>query len=227
MSRPTFDPIHQSDMLVEASPLGLDVRGTTMEIPLSRVPELFFDRQLWEIFVSYFDGPETALETIGHPPGPAGYHRDDDPSETTTDRWREIEEAKNVGVAILLCLQQKFLTGELVASGIPLGFWKPTREPIPPSYWLRLWANFSENTATSTQETYQDVLVSYTPKSSNAELQERLEDFLIRQKLKGQEARKILVPAADEYFGESIPARVFNKSYSRVFKKKRGRPSKK
>jgi hypothetical protein len=38
-----------------------------MEFPLSRVPELFFDEQLWQIFISYFETPEIALERIGFP----------------------------------------------------------------------------------------------------------------------------------------------------------------
>lgn len=195
-----------------------------MEIPLSRVPELFFDQQLWGIFVSYFDSPKIALETIGHPPGPLGCHRNDDPSEITTDRWREIEEAEQLGVAILLCLQQKFLTGELAASRIPFGRWRPAREPIPTSHWLRLWANFSENSATSTRERYEDVLVSCTPRSEKTELRELLGDFLTKQKRDGQEARKILLRTAEEYLGQSIPTRLFNEAYSEAFKKKRGRP---
>jgi len=36
-----------------------------MEFPLSRAPEMFFDEQLWQIFVSYFETPEIALERIG------------------------------------------------------------------------------------------------------------------------------------------------------------------
>jgi hypothetical protein len=36
-----------------------------MEFPLSRAPEMLFDEQLWEIFVSYFETPEIGLERIG------------------------------------------------------------------------------------------------------------------------------------------------------------------
>jgi hypothetical protein len=35
-----------------------------MEFPLSKAPELFFDKQLWQIFVSYLGAPEMALERI-------------------------------------------------------------------------------------------------------------------------------------------------------------------
>jgi hypothetical protein len=195
-----------------------------MEIPLSRVPELFFDKQLWGIFVSYFDSAENAYESIGFPPGPTGYFRDDNPSQITMDRWREIEEVKHVAVDILLCLQRKLLNGELVASGVPAARWRATREPIPPSYWLRLWPNFFGNWAMSTQERYDDILVSWTPKNEKVELQERLEEFLNEQKRRGRDARKILLAAAGEYFGQSIPARLFNEGYSKVFNKPRGRP---
>jgi hypothetical protein len=103
-----------------------------MEIPLSRVPALFFDRQLWELFVSYFNSSETALERIGFPPAPTGYHLESDSilPKNAKDRWRTIEEASALGRELLLCLQAKFLKEELTATGIPRGFWKPVREAM-------------------------------------------------------------------------------------------------
>ena len=48
-----------------------------MEFPLSRAREILFDRQLWKIFVSYFETPESAYERIGFPPDLTGYHHED------------------------------------------------------------------------------------------------------------------------------------------------------
>jgi hypothetical protein len=36
-----------------------------MEFPLSQAPEMLFDRQLWDIFVSYFETSDSAYERIG------------------------------------------------------------------------------------------------------------------------------------------------------------------
>jgi hypothetical protein len=198
-----------------------------MEIPLSRVPELFFDRELWTLFISYFDSSEIALERIGFPPGPTGYHHESKVSEITQSRWSEIEEASALGRQVLLCLQSKFLKEELTSTGIPRGFWRPVREITPPSHWRRLWPNFIGNWAMSTLESYDEVIVSWSPEDKNVELLERLEEFLSDQKRQGQDARKTLTSAAEEYFGQSIPIRVFNEGYSRVFQKSRGRPSSK
>ena len=41
-----------------------------MDFPLSRAREILFDRQLWEIFVSYFETSESAYERIGLPRPP-------------------------------------------------------------------------------------------------------------------------------------------------------------
>jgi hypothetical protein len=79
----------------------------------------------------------------------------------------------------------------------------------------------------STLESYDEVIVSWSPEDKNVELLERLEEFLSDQKRQGQDARKTLTSAAEEYFGQSIPIRVFNEGYSRVFQKSRGRPSSK
>ena len=127
-----------------------------MEFPLSRAPALFFDRQLWEIFVSYFETHEIAYERISHLPCSTGYHREDDEASfsLSKERWQEIEEALAVGFELLLGLQRKFLSGELTASGIPRGYSQPTREPIPPTDWLKLRPNFANNWAMSTNGSY-------------------------------------------------------------------------
>ncbi|SRR5258708_22266991 len=198
-----------------------------MEFPLSRAPEILFDRQLWEIFVSYFETSEIAYERIGFPPDLTGYHYEDYAarSSISKERWQEIDEAYAVGRALLRGLLSKFQKEELTATGIPRGFWKPDREPIPSSHWHRMLPNFSGNWAMSTSESYDDVQVSshVNSKTKNAELQDRLELYLLEQKRKGESLKKILISAAAENFGQAIPTRVFNAGYAKVFKKPRGR----
>jgi hypothetical protein len=85
-----------------------------MEFPLSRAPEIFFDEQLWQIFVSYFETPETALERIGFPPNLTGYHHEHYAKRFRLSKevWQEIEEAHAVGCELLRGLRTKFLSEE-------------------------------------------------------------------------------------------------------------------
>src|ERR1700674_4307501 len=133
-----------------------------MEFPLSQAPEMLFDRQLWDIFVSYFETSESAYERIGFPPDLTGYHHEDYAARfsISKDRWQEIEEANAVGRELLRGLQRKFLSEELTATGVARGFSRPTRRPIPPSEWLRLWPNFAGNWAMSTKGRYDDIQLS-------------------------------------------------------------------
>jgi hypothetical protein len=199
-----------------------------MEIPLRKVPEMFFDQQLWQIFISYFETPEIAYERIGQIPYPTGYHRESDPvfSKNYKDRWQEIEEAVKVGQELLRGLDSKFLKQELLATGIRRGLWPEIRVPIPPSEWLRLWPNFAGNFAVSTEEGYGDVQVSWCddPNANKAELQERLELFLSKRQRDGQSRRKILINEAAEFFGGHLPDRIFAAAYKKIFNRKRGRP---
>ena len=197
-----------------------------MEIPLSRAPEMFFDPQLWEIFVSYFETAEIAYERIGYPPNLTGYHYEDYESRSSLskERWREIEEACAIGRELLRGLQRKFLSEELIANGIPRGFARPFRESIPPSEWLKLWPNFAGNWAMSTTGSYDDIQLLWRPISRRAEFEERCEVFLRKRQHEGQDKRKILIQEAADYFGERVPERVFNAAYGSVFRKRRGRP---
>jgi hypothetical protein len=171
-----------------------------MEFPLSRASEILFDRQLWEIFVSYFETSESAYERIGFPPDLTGYHHEDYAARCSIskERWQE--------------------------TGVPRGFSRPTRRPIPPSEWLRLWPNFAGNWAMSTKGSYDDVQLSLRPLDEKAELQERCELFLLQRKCEGEGLRKILIEDATEHFGEPVPVRIFNAAYWKVFKRRRGRP---
>jgi hypothetical protein len=197
-----------------------------MEFPLSRAPEVLFDRQLWEIFVSYFETSESAYERIGFPPDLTGYHYEDyaTRSSISKERWQEIEEAHAVGRELLRGLQGKFLSEELTATGVPRGYSRPTRQPIPPSEWLMLWPNFAGNWAMSTKGRYDDVQLSLRPIDEKAELQERCELFLLRRKREGESLRKVLIQDTTEHFGERVPVRIFDAAYSKVFKRRRGRP---
>jgi hypothetical protein len=202
-----------------------------MPIPLNRLPELFFDAQLWEIFVSYFDGPEVALERIGYRPDLTGYHREGDAvfAKRDKDPWQEIEEALAVGRALLRGLRTKFEKKELTATGIPRGFAERVRRPIPPALWLELWPNFSGGWAMGSAESYDEIQVSWHVNSGrgNAELLDRLEKYLREQKGKGDSLKKTLIAASAEYFGQHIPTRVFNEVYHKIFKRPRGRPPRK
>jgi hypothetical protein len=197
-----------------------------MEFPLSRASEILFDRQPWEIFVSYFETSESAYERIGFPPDLTGYHHEDYASRSSIskERWQEIEQASAVGRELLRGLQRKFLSEELTATGVPRGFSRPTRQPIPTSEWLRLWPNFAGNWAMSTKGGYDDVQLSLRPIDEKAEQQERCELFLLKRKREGESLRKVLIQDTTEHFGERIPVRMFDAAYSKVFKRRRGRP---
>jgi hypothetical protein len=190
---------------------------------------MLFDRQLWEIFVSYFETSESAYERIGFPPDLTGYHHEDYAARCSIskERWREIEEASAVGRELLRGLQSKFLSEELTATGVPYGFSRPTRQPIAASEWSGLWPNFAGNWAMSTKGRYDDIQLSLQPLDEKAELQERCELFLLRRKHEGASLRKTLIEDTTEYFGEPVPVRIFNAAYSKVFKRRRGRPPQK
>jgi hypothetical protein len=186
-----------------------------MEFPLSRAPEMFFDEQLWQIFISYFETPEIALERIGHPPNLTGYHHEhyETRSSLTKEVWQEIEEAHAVGRELLLSLQSKFLSEELTATGVARGYSLPTRERIPTSEWKHLWPNFVGNWATSTTDTYDDIRLSWHPIDKKVELRERCELMLLTRKDHGESRRKVLFREATEHFGEPLPTRVFDAAY--------------
>jgi hypothetical protein len=66
-----------------------------MDFPLSRAREILFDRQLWDIFVSYFETSESAYERIGFPPDLTGYHYEDYAARfsISKERWRTCNPA--------------------------------------------------------------------------------------------------------------------------------------
>jgi hypothetical protein len=122
-----------------------------MEIPLRKAPEVFFDQQLWEIFQSYFETPQIALERISGLPEVPGYyyHREGDRTLPVSymERWQEVREAADIGRALLLGLQDQFLKKQIIATGIEFGLNEPERVEIPPERWLRLWPDFANNMA--------------------------------------------------------------------------------
>lgn len=197
-----------------------------MEFPLSQAPEIFFDVQLWQIFVSYFETPETALERIGFPPNVMGYHHElyEERCSLSKEIWQEIEEAHKVGRELLRCLRAKFLSEELTATGVPRGRSRPIRERIPTSEWQTLWPNFTGNWAMSTTGSYENIELLWHPKDRKAEMLERCELLLLERKKEGESRRKVLVQEAAEHLGEPIPTRIFSAAYKKVFKKRRGRP---
>jgi hypothetical protein len=199
-----------------------------MEFPLSRASEILFDRQLWAIFVSYFETPESAYERIGFPPDLTGYHHEDYAARCSIskERWQEIEEAAAVGRELLRGLRRKFLKEELLATGIRRGFWREIRVPIPPAEWLKLWPNFAGNWAMSTSGRYDEIYLSWKddPKTLKTELQERCELFLLKRQREGESRKKILIIEAAEHFGGHLPDRIFSAAYKNIFNRTRGRP---
>lgn len=200
----------------------------TMEFRLSKVPELFFDRLLWDLFASYFDSAQFALERIGYPPGPTGYHSElhDLRGSLSAEQWKNIEESSALGREILRNLQNKLLTGELFATGVPRGYWNPEREKIPVSEWRELWPNFIGDWAMSTKGSYDDIQLTWHPLTGKEELQNDLVAFLQQQASDGVRERKVLLYEANRYFAQAIPTRVFAGAYQTVFKSHRGRPRK-
>jgi hypothetical protein len=193
-----------------------------MEFPLSRAPEIFFDAQLWQIFVSYFATSETALERIGFPPNLTGYHHEHHAKRFSLSKevWQEIEEAHAVGRELLRGLRTKFLSEELTATGVRRARSRPTRENIPTSEWQTLWPNFAGNWAMSTTRSYDDIQLLWYPKKRNVELLERCELLLLTRKNEGESRKKVLVQEAAEHLGEPVPTRIFDAAYKTVFGKR-------
>jgi hypothetical protein len=197
-----------------------------MHFALSSAAELFFDQQLWQLFVSYFKTSEIALERIGFPPNLTGYHYEsyETRSELTQQAWQDIEEAHALGQELLRNLRGKFLSEELTATGVPRGRSRPTRKTIPSTEWQTLWPNFLGNWAMSTTGSYDDIELSWHPKNIKFEQRAQCEAFLRRRKQEGESLRKILIADVANHFRNSIPIRVFNEAYGAVFRKRRGRP---
>src|ERR1700722_3718398 len=197
-----------------------------MEFPLRRAPALFFDEQLWQIFISCFETPEIALERIGFPPNLTGYHYECHETRFSLSKkiWQDIAEACAVGRELLRGLQSKFLSEELTATGVPRGYSSPSREAIPTSEWKKLWPNFVGNWAMSTTGSYDDIQLIWHPKDRKAELRERCELLLLKRKREGESRRKVLLQEAAKHLGEPLPTRIFDAAYKTVFGKRRGRP---
>ena len=197
-----------------------------MEFPLSRAPEMVFDEQLWQIFVSYFETPEIALARIGYPPNLTGYHHEhfERRNSLSKEVWQEIEEAHAVGKELLRGLREKFLGEEIVATGVPRGRSRPCRERVPTVEWKTLWPNFAGNWAMSTTGSYDDIQLSMHPKDKKVEQREWCERLLLTRKEQGESRRKVLFQEAADYLGEPVPVRIFDAVYKKVFKKRRGRP---
>lgn len=197
-----------------------------MQFSLTAAANLVLDKQLWQLFVSYFETTEIALERIGFPPNLTGYHYElySQRFELTKNAWQDIEEAYTLAKVLLRNFRGKFLSGELTATGIPRGRSRPRREAIPACEWQTLWPNFVGNWAMSTSCSYDDIELSWSPKNIKFEQRTACEDFLLRRKKEGVSHRKILIDEVAEHFRTSIPLRIFNEAYKNVFHKRIGRP---
>jgi hypothetical protein len=210
-----------------------------MEIPLRRAPKVFFDQQLWEIFQSYFETPETAVERISGLPQVPGYyyHREDDRTLPVShkERWQEVEEAADVGRALLHGLQDQLLKKQIITTGIEFGRNDTQRVVIPPERWLRLWPDFANNLAMAQIKLddplcnrYDDIrLTSDENTRARAVIVEDCISFLRQRQAEGEERKATLEHEVAVRFGMPVPVRVFNAAYKAVFHKSRGRPRQK
>jgi hypothetical protein len=157
-----------------------------------------------------------------------GRHREDDRwlPQSYKERWQDIEEASHVSVALLLALQSKFLKKEIIATGVPIGFWSYKRVTIPPDNWLRLWPDFAHNRAMGGAGRYDEIQVTWDQmrEARHDELTELCTVFLRKRQGDGEDRRKILLQETAEYLASPLPARVFTAAYKEVFNKRRGRP---
>src|ERR1700722_18453907 len=175
-----------------------------MEIPLSKAPDIFFDPQLWELFQSYFESPQIAVERISDLPQMPGfyYHREDDPALPASykERWQVVEEAAALGKALLYGLQAQFLKKTIVATGIVFGRNSNEREVIPPERWLRLWPDFVRNMAMAQIKLddplcnrYDDIrLTSDDSIRARAVIPEDCIAFLRQRQAEGEERKAVL-----------------------------------
>jgi len=207
-----------------------------MEIPLSKAPEVFFDQQLWELFRSYFETPQIAVERISSLPQMPGYyyHREDDRNLPCSykERWQEVEEAAHLGRALLSRLQDQFLKKQIIATGIEFGLNNPERVVIPPERWLRLWPDFANNMAMAQLKLddplchrYDDIrLTSDETTRARDVLREDCISFLRHRRSEGEERKTVLRQETEDHFGTPIPVRVFDAAFKTVFRRTRGRP---
>jgi hypothetical protein len=210
-----------------------------MEIPLKKAPEVFFDQQLWHIFQSYFDTPQMALVRISGIPEVPGYyyHRETDRTLPVSykERWQEVEEAADIGKALLYGLQDQFLKKQIIATGIEFGRNSSEHVVIPPERWLRLWPDFANDMAMAQLKAddplcvrYDDIrLTSDESSRARAVIAEDYLSFLRQRQAKGEERKAVLEREAMVHFGMPVPVRIFNAAFKAVFHKGRGRPRKK
>jgi hypothetical protein len=211
-----------------------------MEFPLSKAPDILFDQQIWEIFKTYFDTPQIAVERISGLPEVPGcyYHRDEDRQlpESIQERDRVISEARHLGLALLYGFQDLLLDEQVIAMGRP--YWSETkREIIPAEQWRRLWPDFANNIAMAVTRPndrscsrYDDIrlIINGSAQARSAELIAGCSRFLRQRQAEGESyPKKLLIEEANQYFGFSIQSRIFNAAYKDVYKKARGRPRKK
>jgi hypothetical protein len=222
---------NETPIIQRSTQVHIDRAPQQIDIPLSKAPEIFFDQQLWQIFVSYFESPEMAVERISGPPSLTGRHREQDGwlPQSYNERWQYIQEASDVARALLLGLQSRFLKGEVIATGMPMHYTCRDRVPIPAEEWLRLWPDFTDDMAMSGGRSalrYDDIRLSAVENQElhTAYLTKNCVTFLQQRNNAGESRRKILVQEATEHFGAPLPARVFSAAYKTVFNKQRGRP---
>jgi hypothetical protein len=207
-----------------------------MEIPLRKAPDIFFDQQLWELFQSYFETRQIAVERVSGLPQLPGfyYHREDDlilPA-SYKERWQVVEEAAALGEALLRGWQAQFLKKQIIATGIEFGRNNSERVVIPPERWLRLWPDFANNLAMAQIKLddplcnrYDDIrLTSDESTRARAVILEDCISFLRQRQAQGEESKAVFEHGAKVRFGMPVPVRVFNAAYKVVFHKSRGRP---
>jgi hypothetical protein len=211
-----------------------------MEIPLRKAPDIFFDQQLWKLFQSYFETPQIAVERISGLPQVPGYyyHREDDRTLPASykERWQTVEEAADIGKALLYGLQNQFLRKQIIATGTEFEYNSTERVIIPPERWLRLWPDFANNMAMAQHKLddplcgrYDDIRLTSdeSTRRVRAVILEDCISFLRQRRAKGEERKAVLEHEASVRLGMPVPVRVFNEAFKAAFHKGRGRPRKK
>jgi hypothetical protein len=210
-----------------------------MEIPLRKAPEVFFDQQLWEIFQSYFETTQIALERISGLPEVPGYyyHRETDPTLPVSykERWQTVQEATDIGKALLYGLRDQLLRKQIIATGTEFEYNSTERVIIPPERWLHLWPDFANNMAMAQLKLddplcgrYDDIRLTSNESASRARavILEDCTSFLRQRRADGEETKGVLEREAAVRFGMPVPVRVFNEAFKAAFQKGRGRPRK-
>ena len=193
-------------------------------IPLSAAPERFFDQQQWNKFIGFFDSRQIALARLSRPPYGLGFYEEGDPGLPAPGaaRVQKVEEAFQLGTNLVGSLKTKLIKRTIVATGVPLP--SGERATISSADWKRLWPKFVDETAYGERFGFSEIRLhaKTVGKASIAELAEWLKGRANADKSK----KEPLYSEAKNHFGARLRTRSFDKAYTKIFHRRRGRPPK-